>query len=779
MSVDKIVMSTPVLTGAIRDGTFPDSEGILSSNLWPIVPDLLHTISQATGDLNEDIRSTSKSLTGVDEWIAQAAQVQRDIQLCKDEARKIVEDHARVQSQHAEANEASQKAALLEKEIAFTRSLQSELRGVAAASQSLRGIEDLTRQGKASEAAFRLSKLDTTSIRGSQVRTIMREYQADVDKRVRKILEANLDALVTIQHSGKLSSIEVGQSKETCTPEILALKSLGAIGDVSETVATKLEAFADKVLQKHDEQSIGNYEIQDGRLLVQSDSIPDTSKAVGFSQEYIQYLHGRLPQDLVEPVTGTVVPRLVSKLIVEWLNPAIPTELSSLDIFDTMRAEAAGLAQTIDSFGWPGAVQLAQWLEQAPRTWLTKRKADTLDAVRRIFVGSRGTTHEVERVERQKASTLGGGGQQDTQDTTSAVEDMEDTSGWGFDEEEENVGTSKSQERENDDDAGDAWGWDEDENKETNGDRPTASGSQELVLTERYSITDIPDCLIEVIGRDIQDAFSLQKHQHPSLGEISAASSLLALPTLALAMFRATAATHYANTPNLGNMNLYNDALYLADKLRTMNAAADTSSDCAAMLKFARSAYAREMDTQRTILNDLLDGAQGFSNCTTFPYSQEIENAVTATVDRLRTVYTSWQPTLSTSALLQSTGALLSTTISKFVVDVCELEDISEAQSHRLASFTAQFTALEDLFLATPPDGREAVPMTAVYVNNWLKLQYLAQILDSSLVDIRYLWTEGELSLEFEAEEVVDLVKALFAESGHRRAAIQAIRAGR
>lgn len=779
-SVGKRTMTTPLLADAIREGTFPDSEELLASNL-SAVDGLLSTISKARSDLNEDIRSTSKSLTGVDEWIAQAARVQRDIELCKAEARQIVEDHARVQSQQAQANEASQKAALLEKEIAFTQTLQSELRRIAAATRSLGDVENQLSHGKASEAAIRLSKLETASIRGPQVRSIVQGYQIDINKRARELLVANLDNLVTVQHNGHPSSLTISPSDESSTADILGLKSLGALDTVSKIVAAKLEAFADAILQKHDGQSVGTYEIQDGHFQVHSDSIPDASKALRFSQGYIHYLHDRLPQELVEPVTGILTPKIVSKLILDWLDPEIPTELSGLDDLDAVRAHAATFAHTIDSFGWSGAVQLAQWLEQAPRTWLSRRKGKTLNAVRRIFVASAGTTHQVERVERQKASTLGDAGKEPPHGTTSPTDNAEDTTGWGFDEDEEDASTPKKQKREHneDEDAADAWGWDEDDNKETNGDQPKTQDSQELVLTEHYAVTDIPDRLIEVIDRDIQDAFSLQEHQHPSLSDIPAASGLLALPTLALAMFRATAATHYINSPNLGNMNLYNDASYLADKLRSMNAAADSSADCAAMLKFARSAYAREMDTQRTILNDLLDGAQGFSNCTQFPYSQEIENAVTATIDRLRNVHTSWRTILSTSALLQSTGALLSTTISKFVVDILELEDISEAQSHRLASFATQLSALEDLFLATPPDGSGAVPMTAVYVNNWLRLQYLAQILDSSLVDIRYLWAEGELSLEFEADEVVDLVKALFAESGHRRAAIQAIRSSK
>ena len=51
--------------------------------------------------------------------------------------------------------------------------------------------------------------------------------------------------------------------------------------------------------------------------------------------------------------------------------------------------------------------------------------------------------------------------------------------------------------------------------------------------------------------------------------------------------------------------------------------------------------------------------------------------------------------------------------------------------------------------------------------------------MESSLVDIKYLWTEGELALEFEADEVVDMIEALFADTDHRRKAIAEIRRSR
>lgn len=253
----------------------------------------------------------------------------------------------------------------------------------------------------------------------------------------------------------------------------------------------------------------------------------------------------------------------------------------------------------------------------------------------------------------------------------------------------------------------------------------------------------------------------------------------MALPTLILAMFRATAPTFYTLKLNAGHMYLYNDSMFLAEQIRNIVEERKfnrLSSDVDGLEKFGKLSYSKEMQTQRTILIDLLDGAQGFGNCSQQPFLGECENAVSATVDRIRDVYKEWKSILSHSALLQSVGSLLSTVINKIIVDVEDLGDISEPESQRLVSFCNQVTTLEALFMPETSGDTEAVPMTAVYVRNWLKFQYLINILESSLADIKFLWLEGELRLEFSPEEVIDLIEALFAESEHRRRAIAEIR---
>lgn len=246
-------------------------------------------------------------------------------------------------------------------------------------------------------------------------------------------------------------------------------------------------------------------------------------------------------------------------------------------------------------------------------------------------------------------------------------------------------------------------------------------------------------------------------------------------------MFKATAPSFYTLKLNAGQIYLYNDSLYLAEQIRKLvdeHQLTRLAPDVEGLERFGKLSYSKEMQTQRTIVADLLDGSQGFAHCSEQPFLGECENAIEATVDRIREVYKEWQPILSHSALLQAIGSLLSTVINKVIIDIEDLSDISEAESQRLVSFCNKLSKLEDIFMPETPADAMSVSMAAIYVRNWLKFQYLINVLESSLADIKFLWMEGELHLEFAPEEVIELIEALFAESDHRRRAIAEIRRG-
>jgi protein transport protein DSL1/ZW10 len=833
-----------LLCSAIVDGSFPPSEDLLVSDLSSeTISALLSEISQTRQDLSSEIRSNTEDGPGnVDQWIAQAKQIQEDIARCKIESRRIVEEHEQLQALKDQATDYERKAELLETEIDFSTSLEQELQNLSRASKSLHVVEECLARHDPSTAAAKLNELQDNPITRSKSRTtiLLGDLRDELRLKTRFQLETTLNELVVVRKEQGGGSFELraeGSDHETVQADSIveALEALGDGQDSTGPLADKLRMLIIHPLRRSARLKLAACNVQHSTFNLEfGTSLPSVHLVLEFIVNFLDFLRDSISPKLQSAISNTVLPELMDVLVSDWLNPELPTDLGTLDSLDGLKARVQVVLDKLKSSQWGGQSHLHDWMDDIQRAWLNKRKAATLDAVRRAFASAKGNLRQVERVERQVISTAPkeepgvDAGPDDWEANWDDANDKaadepaktnadndDDTDGWGFDDDEAEEKADKNGHaaEADDDDTGDAWGWGDespavekksktpttDQSSAPNGTKPPAETEREVTLTEVYSISEIPDHLIEIIGRDLSDAQTLAETQHNSLDSASGSRGLLALPTLALAMFRATAPSYYGASSSLTDIHRYNDSLYLADQLRNMNTPPgmqSMESDVKSLEKFAKMAYSKEMETQRIIIWDLLDGAQGFTSCTQFPYSQEIENAVTSVIDRLRTLHGMWEPVLSTSALMQSLGALLTMVISKVIASIEEMDDISEPESQRLTSYCQQIAALEDLFMSVPPsmagqaegvpeyeeeeeEPAGPLPMTAVYVSNWLRFQYLINILESSLVDIKYLWTEGELSLEFSADEVVDLVKALFAESGHRRSAIAAIKGAR
>lgn len=834
--------ASALLCDAITEGTYPQSEELLTSDLSAeIIPLLLKNISETQRELKEEITSTSKDGVGdVEQWIVQAKKVQADIARCKEESKRIVEEHQHVQVLRDEAFDYHQKVELLETEIEFTETLKTELENANTIAKSLRDVEDCLFKDDPCAAAAMIQELDksTTNILRSRTSVIIRDLRDELRLKTRVQLEAKLNAHISFAREQQRARIDLKpdelDSNATHADVLLqALDQLGVFQDSIEPLMDKLKAFVLQPLRQSSRLKMTAYKVEENGISLELGRSPPTIELIlEFVLDFIRFLHSSLGSTLRVVAAKAILTDLMTILVNDWLNPGMPTELAMLDGLGELQARVSRILKELDTLHWEGQKQLRDWLEDIPRAWLNKRKAATLDAVRKAFVASKGNLRQVERVERQSIP-MASEARPSVQDDTDAwdassdeqtkekantnehpkMDNEEDASGWGFDDGEDLTADAPEDQvvTEADippeDDTGDAWGWDEDSPAQTrpqhannqnssqlNGSQSAEPQEQEVTLTEVYSISEIPDHIIEIIGKDISDAQTLSEAPHDGLDSESAFRGLLALPTLALAMFRATAPSFYGASPALTDIHRYNDSLYIAERLRDMSVPAGISpphidTDVKAIEKFARLAYSKEMETQRLIVWDLVEGAQGFTSCTQFPYSQEIENAVSSVVDRIRALHQHWKPVLSTSALMQSIGSLVTMVLDKVISSVEEMDDISEPESRRLTEYCQQIATLEDLFMSSPPplqqpsprQGQEhvAVPMTAVYVANWLKFQYMINILESSLADIKYLWTEGELSLEFSADEVVDLIRALFAESAHRRSAIAAIKGSR
>ena len=624
-----------------------------------------------------------------------------------------------------------------------------------------------------------------------------------------------------------------------------AMRKLGTLDQVLLPLFKDIETLiALPRLQVRPEGLVSSFEVEDD-VIFSTQPSADLSAEALFADLHllITFLRTTLPKSIAGPLAEQLMPHLISRLITTWLASAVPEDLDGLKDFHKTLELARNFGEALNAMNWPGKAPLDEWSNSIPHIWFRKRQESSLGQVRSLLSEDFEATEVVERIETQVLSQddevfagSGGGddwnaswsdeGEESLIQTTlpadsSSNDNEDDVSAWGFDDEKGNDGAvvEKHKPTDEDEDGAEAWGWGDEVEQDSpvqtkpspvakektpavkmNGISKAAKPAErEVTLRETYTITSLPREILDIIAKVISDSKTLESPAYIDFPIAKSASSLLSIPGLALAMFRAGSPSAYVIQVS-GNMYLYNDCLWLAEQLRSLPAKISTSAgsdfqgrspynlnlsnQVSALESHGKRAYAKEMESQRTIITDMLDGAEGFGHCTEHPFNQECETAIASVTDRLRQIHREWRGVLSQSALLQSLGSLLSTICSKIIIDIEDMSDISEPESQQLANYCSRIGSLEDLFkqqrneTSESPNGEE-VTLTAVYTTKWLKFQYLAQILESSLADIKFLWSEGELGLEFETEEVVDLIVALFADSPHRRAGIGEIRAAR
>jgi centromere/kinetochore protein ZW10 len=557
----------------------------------------------------------------------------------------------------------------------------------------------------------------------------------------------------------------------------------------------------------------------------------------------VRFVTSELPERLYQPLLEKLLPSLMVQLIINSLDPSVPVDLNQMNIFKDSLMKIEDLADYIDTLGVPipSDGDLSSWVERLPQTWLAKRREAALAQLRSISYAGAKTQRTAERVETQIVSSddvmvANGQGQEEDEwnadwaeedeadesehaDMPKSADDDEDASAWGLEDEPETEEETKPAAEDPDgEDEEEAWGWGDgdDEGEEESSklpEPPTPINAtlkpkaktppskrqppteREITLRETFAITAIPDSILELINLILTDASTLSTPSFPIHSISAAAPALSSIPTLLLAFYRATARTSYASE-SAADMLIYNDSQHLAGCLETLSSqlspdhplfkrlTRSLEAEVKLLHTYSRLAYGREMDSQRTILSDLLSATSGFDNCTSPLNKREYDGAVGDVIHRVRELNKIWSGVLSDSARLQSLGAILSHVIRRLTTEILELSDgingISEEESKTLKGWMDQISTLSDLFEEEIPGEGDVEKRTVVhvYTPGWLRFIYLGEILEASLVDIKFLWKEGELSLEFEANEVEDLIKALFAESQFRRDAIREIKGG-
>ncbi|CAG5175650.1 uncharacterized protein ALTATR162_LOCUS8164 [Alternaria atra] len=723
-------------------GAFPQDEDVASATVpSSALPKLLEVVAKAREDTKNEVRQLSREAApDVDGWIAQARKLQDDIKRSQETAKDIVKQAEAGKENTARVQDAASKVSLLHTEIAYNESLAQAVEQLRDISTLLDSAQSAAVHGHVMHAIQTLEDADGAfqrlgSFTTTRVVGVLKNKEEQLKRAIVETVTESWNGLISVDNTNHKIALHQSIEREAKVDINTTVEALTRLG-LLDSFVTRLSRDLDKI-------------IIFPRLAMGTDRVVSAFRI----QEDVIQRAGPVNDGCDCPSANDVPEESAREKTVERVETQVISKGDALH---------AGNEQEDD---WA-----ADWDEEGEATEEKKETIEEED------MSAWGEDDEVADDESKE------------QETKEKPADAEDADDWGadWDDETDTKPTATPKPAAN-----------TSEQPKTNG--KTASqkqpAHQEVTLRETYTVTAIPDAIMEIILQVIVEVDTLNSPELVKSAIAPASGGLYAIPSLLLAMYRATAVMHYSKDI-ASNMLIYNDCQRLSDRLQLFlqeQAEKDKTSTLPQHLQpsrrlkpmlesdiktidgFGKRAYGREMESQRQIIRDHLEDAQGFQGCTNVPFATVCDDAIATTIDRIGDVKRQWQNVLSHSALLQSLGSLVSAVLTKFINDVEDMSDIAEDESRKLHGYCVSLATLSQHFQTEDGNG-ETRDMAGIYTPNWFKFQYLSEILDSSLADIKYFWTDGELKLEMEAEEVVGLIEALFAPSDHRRRAIAEIR---
>ncbi|KZV65179.1 hypothetical protein PENSPDRAFT_655986 [Peniophora sp. CONT] len=283
---------------------------------------------------------------------------------------------------------------------------------------------------------------------------------------------------------------------------------------------------------------------------------------------------------------------------------------------------------------------------------------------------------------------------------------------------------------------------------------------------ERFSTTARARTLVDTASASLRAASEFSR-----LGQ-GAGEQLRRAASGVLDVFRVLAPVLESNGRTKGGrdegMLRSNDCVYLAVWARSRNMA-----ELADTLEALGSVWFDDaIDVEEQKLLDVLAEAEGFIDTAEQETFDACEGIVASVLSMIRDAGRRWKNILTKQRYFTATGALVDAALARVLEDVLALPDITEDESHRLSELCRVMNALEGLFIdAEDPEQPSRV---VAHVPSWLKFSYLSELLEASLADVDYLFNEGAL-VDFERDELVRLVRALFAESPARETLVARI----
>ncbi|XP_031623291.1 centromere/kinetochore protein zw10 [Contarinia nasturtii] len=171
--------------------------------------------------------------------------------------------------------------------------------------------------------------------------------------------------------------------------------------------------------------------------------------------------------------------------------------------------------------------------------------------------------------------------------------------------------------------------------------------------------------------------------------------------------------------------------------------------------------FALQISNQRTQLMEILKEFDLTDSMVELgPHAYKIVRQCMRQLDLLKNV---WQTILPELVYNKSLGTILNDLCDEIIRKVVAREDISSAVANGLVNICEVIVERGPTLFADPLD-------VSIYVKHWVKLQQIKMILNASMAQIAEQWADGKgpLTLNFRAEDVRHLIRALFQNTDRR-----------
>ncbi|RXK40688.1 hypothetical protein M231_01939 [Tremella mesenterica] len=302
---------------------------------------------------------------------------------------------------------------------------------------------------------------------------------------------------------------------------------------------------------------------------------------------------------------------------------------------------------------------------------------------------------------------------------------------------------------------------------------------EKKIVKEIYLVSKACDTLVALAEQALQEAQDIHSSSLNSPSFIAAPEILRQAAGDVFDIYRAILPVVFTSqlrdVPSIA-MQVYNDCLHLSSLLPSLISTHswEEGKDIAERLKLTgEKVFEDQLQIQRISLFSLLDDLRGFedvSNDVAYKKCGKIIGQVKHNLESLAKVL---KPMLSTPTWSLIMGYLIDCVVKRISTEVLELRDIPEIESERINELCKSLHTLEEIFMISPGEPSSIVAQ----VPHWLKFCYLSELLQANLVDITYLFETGAL-VDFSTQELVGIIRALFADSEKRDAAIEKVERG-